>query len=237
MQKKPSYQELEQRISELETIELKGEQIQQELRERAEFFEAIFNNAGIGIAMADKNRTFFMVNERMAEMLGMSKDELIGKSNTDITHPQDIEFSKERLKSLFQGKIDSYRFEKRYICKDGNDIWVDLTVSNIRDYNGDTKASIGMIADITERKYAEEALLQERNKLQKALSEIKTLRGILPICSHCKKIRNDEGYWDQIESYIRDHSDAEFSHSICQECAKKYYPDMDLYHEDKAQEQ
>jgi hypothetical protein len=119
--------------------------------------------------------------------------------------------------------------EKRYIRKDGNDIWVDLSVSIIRDDNGDTKASIGMIADITTRKHAEEVLLQERNKLQKALSEIKGLRGILPICSHCKKIRNDEGYWDQIESYIRDHSEAVFSHSICRECADKYYPDVDLY--------
>lgn len=235
MSKTPSYQELQQRISELETIELKGKQFQQELRERAEFFEAIFNNAGIGIAIADNNRTFFMVNERMTELLGMSEDELIGKSNTDITHPQDIELSKERLKSLFQGKIDSYRIEKRYIRKYGNDIWVDLSVSGIRDINGDIKASIGMIADITVRKHAEEALLHERNKLQKALSEIKTLRGILPICSHCKKIRNDEGYWDQIESYIRDHSEAKFTHSICQECAKKYYPDIDLYNEDEAQ--
>jgi len=79
------------------------------------------------------------------------------------------------------------------------------------------------------RKQAEEALQQERDKLQKTLSEVKTLRGFLPICAHCKKIRDDKGYWNQIESYIRDRSDAEFSHGICPECAKKLYPDMDLY--------
>ena len=235
MSKLPSYLELEQRVSELETIELKGKQVQQELRNRAELFEAIFNNAGIGIAIADNNRTFFMVNERMTELLGMSEDELIGKTNTDVTHPQDIELSKERLKSLFQGRIDSYRIEKRYIRKEGDYIWADLSVTCIRDNDGDIKASIGMIADITVRKHAEEALLEERNKLQKALSEIKTLRGILPICAHCKKIRNDEGYWDQIESYIRDHSEAKFSHGICQECAKKYYPDLDFHDEDETQ--
>jgi len=66
-------------------------------------------------------------------------------------------------------------------------------------------------------------------ELETTLKEMKTLRGILPICSHCKKIRNDEGYWDQIESYIGKHSETEFSHGICQECAKKYYPDMDIY--------
>ena len=72
--------------------------------------------------------------------------------------------------------------------------------------------------------------LEEMNtKLQRAMDEIKTLRGILPICSHCKKIRDDKGYWNQIEVYIQNHSEAEFSHSICRECAKKYYPDLDIY--------
>ncbi len=68
--------------------------------------------------------------------------------------------------------------------------------------------------------------------LEKALTQVKQLSGLLPICAHCKKIRDNKGYWNQIESYIRDHSEAEFSHGICQECAKKYYPDMDLYGDD-----
>jgi len=72
--------------------------------------------------------------------------------------------------------------------------------------------------------------------LEKALSEVKTLSGLLPICSNCKKIRDDKGYWNQIESYIRDRSDAEFSHGICPDCAKKLYPDMDLYGEDESQQ-
>lgn len=65
-------------------------------------------------------------------------------------------------------------------------------------------------------------------ELEATLKEIKTLRGILPICSHCKKIRNDEGYWDQIEAYIADHTDADFSHSICPDCIKAYYPGLAL---------
>ena len=71
--------------------------------------------------------------------------------------------------------------------------------------------------------------LQEKNlHLQQALDEIKTLRGIIPICSNCKNIRDDKGYWYQIEVYIRDHSDADFSHGLCQDCAKTLYPDLDL---------
>jgi len=65
--------------------------------------------------------------------------------------------------------------------------------------------------------------------LNKALSEIKQLSGLLPICAHCKKIRDDKGYWSQIESYIGKHSNAQFSHGICPDCAKKYYPELDLY--------
>jgi len=70
-------------------------------------------------------------------------------------------------------------------------------------------------------------------ELRQALEKVKQLGGLLPICSHCKKIRDDKGYWNQVESYIRDHSDAKFSHGICPECAEKYYPDMDLYGENE----
>ena len=65
-------------------------------------------------------------------------------------------------------------------------------------------------------------------KLKKALGEVKTLRGILPICSFCKKIRNDKGYWDQVEVYVRQHTDADFSHSFCPDCMAKHYPGINI---------
>ncbi len=69
--------------------------------------------------------------------------------------------------------------------------------------------------------------MEKKNaELEKALAEIKILRGIIPICASCRKIRNDDGYWQQIEIYIGDHSDAEFSHSLCEECAYKLYPEF-----------
>ena len=63
-------------------------------------------------------------------------------------------------------------------------------------------------------------------KLHKALEKVKTLSGFLPICASCKKIRDDKGYWNQIEAYISEHSEAEFSHGICPECCKKLYPEF-----------
>ena len=71
-------------------------------------------------------------------------------------------------------------------------------------------------------------LAQRTRALETAMAEIKTLRGILPICANCKKIRDDAGYWNQIESYIRERSEAEFSHSICPDCARELYPDLDI---------
>jgi response regulator RpfG family c-di-GMP phosphodiesterase len=64
--------------------------------------------------------------------------------------------------------------------------------------------------------------------LKDALEKVKTLSGFLPICCHCKKIRDDQGYWKQVEAYIHEHAGTEFSHGICPECAKKYYSDFDL---------
>ena len=77
-----------------------------------------------------------------------------------------------------------------------------------------------------EAKKSERLLQQNLRDLQQALSEIKQLRGIIPICSGCKKIRTDAGSWQQIESYVREHTEAEFSHGICPDCMKRLYPDL-----------
>ncbi len=71
-------------------------------------------------------------------------------------------------------------------------------------------------------------LENQNRELSLAISEIKTLQGILPICSYCKQIRNDKGYYEQIEEYIRKNSDVNFSHTVCPDCAKKYYPDYEF---------
>lgn len=78
-----------------------------------------------------------------------------------------------------------------------------------------------------ERKQAEMEREELIGKLETALLEVKTLQGIIPICSHCKNIRDDKGYWQRIERYVKERSDAEFSHSVCPECLKKYYSEVD----------
>jgi ligand-binding sensor protein len=84
-------------------------------------------------------------------------------------------------------------------------------------------------------KISNEELKKYKKQLEEIVedktTELKILKGLLPICCHCKKIRDDKGYWNQIESYIHEHSEAKFSHGICQECAKKLYPDVAIYDE------
>jgi sigma-B regulation protein RsbU (phosphoserine phosphatase) len=74
----------------------------------------------------------------------------------------------------------------------------------------------------------QDTLARKVNELHQALEQIKTLRGILPICSNCKKIRDDQGYWNQVEVFIHDHTEADFSHGMCPECMKKLYPEFEL---------
>ena len=84
-----------------------------------------------------------------------------------------------------------------------------------------------IIAFIASRRVLKDknALLDNNNKLKKALDEIKVLRGIIPICSHCKHIRDDKGMWKRIEEYVHAHSEARFSHGICPDCMRKHYPE------------
>lgn len=88
---------------------------------------------------------------------------------------------------------------------------------------------IWVAINITEKKKVEQERDLVVKELKQALEEIKTLRGILPICANCKKIRDDKGYWNQLESYIQTHTDASFSHSICPECSDKLYGNEDWY--------
>ena len=200
------------------------------LRASEKKFRAIFEQAAVGVTLASSNTgQFFKVNQKFCDIVGYFKDELFSSSFQKITHPDDLQTDLDYMQQLMEGTINTFSMEKRYIRKDGTIIWVNLTVSPMWAIGEQPNFHIAIVEDITDRKYAEEALLLEKNKLQNALQKIKQLSGMLPICSSCKKIRDDKGYWKQIEAYIEDHSEAEFSHSICPDCAKILYPDLDIY--------
>ncbi len=125
----------------------------------------------------------------------------------------------------------SHRFEWTHRKTNGEEFVAEVGLTPVT--INDRPALLAVWHDLTERKQAVETLrkfalrLEENNReLKEALAKVKTLRGLLPICSGCKKIRDDKGYWNQIEFFIRDHSDANFSHGMCPECAREYFPGM-----------
>ena len=88
------------------------------------------------------------------------------------------------------------------------------------------KKNADLVREIEQRRKAEAEQGRLIEELQAALAQVKQLSGMLPICANCKKIRDDQGYWQQVEQYLVEHSDAHFSHSLCPDCIKKLYPEM-----------
>ena len=97
--------------------------------------------------------------------------------------------------------------------------WYTMRLQPYRTIDNVIEGAVITFVDITERKRVEDTL-------QKAFDEIKTLRGLVPICAHCKSIRDDSGFWNQVEGYVRDHTEAEFSNGICPDCLKKHHPEL-----------
>jgi PAS domain S-box-containing protein len=198
---------------------------EERLRKSEERFRDLFDNAPIGYHEYDSEGRITNVNQTDVEMLGYTREEMIGQYIWKFNVGEEI--AREQVLAKLAGKLPPGReLERTYRRKDGTTFPVLIEDRLIRDEKGQIKGIRCIIQYITQRKNAEaerEKLIQE---LQEALAKVKTLRGLIPICASCKKIRDDQGYWKQIESYVRDHSEAEFSHGICPECMKKLYPDF-----------
>ena len=170
--------------------------------------------------------TYRYVNNAFATGVGKSLDEIIGHKIWDVFEKNEADKRFAIIKKVFaEGKTEE--IEVRVPQSTGDTFYL-TTVKPILNDWGEVETVICTSKNITKRKLAEDALKKERDKLMKALKEIKTLSGLLPICASCKKIRDDKGYWNQMEGYIQQHSDAQFSHGMCPDCAKKMYPYLDI---------
>jgi PAS domain S-box-containing protein len=154
--------------------------------------------------------------------LGFSRAELQSKPMFDFVHPDDRERTLEQNRRVRSGE-QALGFENRYRCKDGSYRW--LLWNATADLERQLIYSVAR--DMTARKQAEEEREQLLRKLQTALVEVKELQTILPICMYCKSIRDDETYWQTVETYISDHTNSRFSHGICPTCYKKVQRQFD----------
>lgn len=203
-------------------IEKERRRIDAALAAKTRQFEQFFNIGVDLFCIMDKLGVFRKLNKEWERCLGYSLDQLEGQNALDFLHPDDIDITREAA-NYVMNHDELSNFSNRYRARDGSYRWLEWTAQLAE------KDLIYAVArDITIRKTMENEKELLIRQLQQALEEIKTLQGFIPICSSCKKIRDDEGYWQRIEKYIQDRSDAKFTHSICPDCLKNLYPDLYL---------
>lgn len=193
------------------------------LKESDERFRALFDGSLDGIYIHDLKGNYLEMNQSSLETTGYNIDEITNLNVRSLLDDEQLSKVMQVAKELKGNGLQKELVEFKVKCKDESYIHTENRSAMIY-RNGKPYAVVGIARNITERKKIEaerEKLIQE---LREALSHVKTLSGLLPICASCKKIRDDKGYWNQLESYIASHSQAEFSHGICPECAKKLYP-------------
>jgi PAS domain S-box-containing protein len=165
------------------------------------------------LCFLDFSGRFRRLNPAWEATLGFSRDVLMSRPFIEFVHPDDRERTLSQNREVRSGG-QARSFENRYVCMDGSYKWLLWNATP----DAGQQVIYGVARDVTERKHSEqerEALVQ---KLQVALSEIRTLQGFLPICSYCKRIRDDENYWQSVDAYLAKHTGAQFSHGICPAC-------------------
>jgi two-component system cell cycle sensor histidine kinase/response regulator CckA len=165
-------------------------------------------------------------NPAAERIYGYRAEEIIGRSIAILFPTNRRDELLDIMARIRRGELVGF-YETERLRKDGKVIPVSVTISPIKDGAGKIIGASTIAHDISKQKKHEEERQQLIKKLSDALSHVKLLAGLLPICSSCKRIRDDGGYWQQVETYIRLHSEATFTHSICPECLKRYKADLE----------
>ena len=193
------------------------------LRDSEAKFREIFETIEDLYYETDKEGLITILSPSLHRLSDWGKDDLIGKPVVMVyANPG----ARERLlrEILEKGRVNDYEISLKK--KDGSILTVSLSARPILDDHGQPVGIRGLLRDMTGRKHIEEERERLISQLRKALAEIKKLSGLLPICSSCKKIRDDKGYWKQIESYIREHSEANsvtgFALIVSRGCIRTY---------------
>jgi PAS domain S-box-containing protein len=204
---------------------------QDALKASEERFKKISRQANDAIVQMDNEGKIVYWNRAAEQIFGYAAKEALNKDLHTLLAPEKYQMEFERQFPLFKrsgtGKAVNTTVELEARRKDGSQFEIELSLASYLE--NEKWHAVGIVRDISGRKRIEREKEQLIQDLTTALDEIKTLKGIVPICASCKKIRDDRGFWNQLEVYIQEHSEAEFSHGICPDCVKKLYP---KYHKD-----
>ena len=163
------------------------------------------------------------VNTTTCRQTGFDREELLGQNPRALKSGCQPDSLYEGLwAAIIAG--NEWRGEFQNKRKDGEFYWVESVISPLRDETGAITHFVAVQEDVSERRRMEDATQALVTSLQQALDDVKLLQGLLPICAGCKKIRNETGYWDQLEHYFAEHSDLSFTHGLCPDCAREFFP-------------
>jgi len=210
-------------------------QAEETLREVEEMYRTLFESSRDAIMTLAPPTWFFTSGNPATTELFRVKDEAefisFGPWQFSPERQPDGKPSDEKAKEMIEAAMrnGSHFFEWTHCHSDGTPFPAEVLLTRM-EQRGQVSLQ-ATVREITERKRIEEEREKLIHELQNALAEVKTLSGLLPICAHCKNVRDDKGYWNKIESYIHQHSGAQFSHGICPECAKKFFSEFNLYND------
>jgi hypothetical protein len=214
--------DLQRRLARYRALERRHRTLVKQLREKEEFNFALFQYSPITTVVVDRQGK--VVKTNLAKRSSGDRIPDIGDiMYRDYAAGHEIDMYGELMSCMTTGTTRMYaelRYGSKVLC---------ITIAPF------PAGAIITSIDITATKQAEEDRIKLIGELKRALDEVERLRGLLPICAACKKIRDDEGYWSQIEEYLDRHTDLTFSHTVCPECARRLYPEVadEIYNDDQ----
>lgn len=217
----PKTKDLAHRVEELERTVADLRKAEAALLTSNERYRSLVETTDDSIYVVDRDCRYLFINSKHIGRMGFTGDEYKGHPYREFHSPEETEAFIEQVTRVFETAAPVYHEHRS--GRDGG--YFLRTLSPIKGGGGETTAVSIVSKNITRRKKMEEERERLIEKLQDALAKIKTLKGLIPICAWCKKVRTDEGYWSELETYIREHSDADFTHGICQDCLKKLVED------------
>lgn len=201
----------------------KRQQVEAERDEHRRILYAILDTTPDHIIFKDRDLVYRLCNNSAAAFRGFRVEEIVGKTDFDMYAPEIAQHTRSEECALIEaGEAKTIEYGAQ--CSSGGDTrWFEVIKTPMRNAHGDVIGLLCNARDITDRKQLAESQKRLVDELRNALAEVNKLSGLLPICASCKRIRNEEGQWQQMEIYIREHSEAEFSHGLCPECAEQAY--------------
>ena len=175
------------------------------------------------VCIIDPDFRILRTNQAVEPFLGLKKEAVLGRTCYEIVHGTDTHIDHCPIPKMVQSLK---RSQTEVQLGDGR--WLSVTADPLTDHDGHLVGAVHMVRDITDLRLVQaerEALIRN---LEQALSEVKTLKGLIPICAQCRQIRDDSGAWSSLETYVRKNLDADFSHGLCPKCAEREYETYDL---------